>query len=58
MDKPHKFSIDMHKRGANGFKRIDDKPQTMRGLEIPSESSLAAKLGKIVNSKQEKKKRP
>ena len=57
-DNPHKFEIDLHKRGSKGFKRIDEEePRNIRDLTIPSQSSLAARLGKIVNSKHSGKKK-
>lgn len=55
-DKPHKFEINMHRRGADGFKRIEEEPRSLRNMTIPSCSSLAARLGKIVNFKGGKKK--
>lgn len=52
-DEKHRYEWDISKSGNNGFKRLDDKGrEDIRSLIIPTESGLATRLGKIVNSKR------
>lgn len=54
----HTFEIEFHRRGSKGFTKLGPNGQSLRDLNIPTGSSVARRIGKLIDSKKGNTRKP